>query len=179
MRTTGTVEALNVSPKGFYEGFLLRTGKRLRQVNLRGGESATVDARVIPGARVTAEVEEEDPRGEPEHDVFRLVRLLNIDGHAPEAPQEGPQEFTGVIERLNYALHGEVNGGILDSGDFLHLKPAGARALELRAGMKVTGHGVRKPMIGGHSVIEADDVNGIAIPRPATKKKHAAKHAGH
>ena len=89
----------------------------------------------------------------------------------------GHGRFAGRIERLNYALHGEVNGGILDSGDFLHLKPEGARAVKLKAGMKVEGRGGIKPMVGGHSVIEADDVNGIAIPHHKTKKKHTAKHS--
>jgi hypothetical protein len=33
MKKTGAIEAWNISPKGFYEGFLLKTGKRLSQVN--------------------------------------------------------------------------------------------------------------------------------------------------
>jgi hypothetical protein len=151
MKKSGTVEALNVSPKGHYEGFLLRTGKHLIQINFgKHGEHAAEQLKA--GDEVTAEVEAEEPHGEPAHRVYRLVRLAG-----------GGSEFSGAVERLNYALHGEVNGGILESGDFLHLKPEGARAAGIKVGLKVKGRGARKPMVGGKSVIEAEEVNGIAI----------------
>ena len=95
MTKTGIVEALNVSPKGFHEGFLLRTGSKLMRINSRGGASGTLDMRVNPGVRVTAEVEKEESRGEPGHGVFRLVRLLSIDGKPPEAEQS----WTWAIRR--------------------------------------------------------------------------------
>ena len=83
------------------------------------------------------------------------------------------KHFSGRIERLNYALHGEVNGGILESGDFLHLKPEGARAINLAVGMAVEARGKTRPMPGGRFVIDADEVNGTVIGHHQTKKKHA------
>jgi hypothetical protein len=83
-------------------------------------------------------------------------------------------KFSGRVARLNYALHGEVNGGILESGDFLHLKPEGARAVGLKLGLSVKGKGKTKPMADGHLVIEADEVNGIPIERH--KGPHKAPH---
>jgi hypothetical protein len=83
VKKTGTVHSINISPKGFYEGFLLKSGKNVVQVNLA-----------------------------EEH--LKLVRVLDNGGRTDE-----PGKFWGRIERLNYALHGEVNGGILESGDFL------------------------------------------------------------
>jgi hypothetical protein len=74
---------------------------------------------------------------------------------------------------LNYALHGEVNGGILESGDFLHLKPEGARAIGLALGMAVEARGKTRPTPGGWFVIEADEVNGTIIGHHKGKKKHA------
>jgi len=179
MKKTGTVENLNVSPKGFHEGFLLRSGKKIVQINLPKGEPSGFEKVLNPGEQVTVEVEPEEPRGEPEHGVFRLIRLLSVNGHTTRTDKQGVRPFSGSIGRLNYALHGEVNGGILDSGDFLHLKPEGARAVNLKAGMQVAGHGDTKPVVGGHSVIEAEEVNGIVIPHHKAKKKHAAKRAGH
>jgi hypothetical protein len=82
------------------------------------------------------------------------------------------RKFSGRIERLNYALHGEVNGGIFESGDFLHLKPEGAQAIGLAVGMVVEARGTTKPMPGGRFVIEADEVNGTVIGHGKTKKKH-------
>lgn len=162
MKKTGTIEALNVSPKGFYEGFLLRTGKRIAQINLGKEHRHNV---LKLGEKVTVEVEREEPEGKPAHEVFRLVG--RIDGAGPSG------DFSGVVVTLNYALHGEVNGGILDSGDFLHLKPAGARAVKLKVGMLVKGKGGTRSMVDGHTVLEADEVNGIAIKRG--KKHHGSK----
>jgi hypothetical protein len=71
---------------------------------------------------------------------------------------------------LNYALHNEVNGGILESGDFLHLKPEGAAAAGLKLGI-AERTGEMEPRTGGCSVIQAED--GIATERRKAKKKHA------
>jgi hypothetical protein len=172
VKKTGTIEALNVSPKGFYEGFLLRTGKTIVQVNLPKDEPGMLYQGIELGKRITAEVKAEQTHGEPAHGVFRLVRLTSANGHSSKAKRH---PFSGRIARLNYALHGEVNGGILVSGDFLHLTPEGARALKLKLGMQVQGLGHTKAMIGGHLVIEAEKVNGIEVQRHKANM-HAAKH---
>ena len=51
--------------------------------------------------------------------------------------------------------------------------------MKLNVGMQVAGHGYKKPMVGGHSVIEAEEVNGTRITHNKAKKKHSAKHASH
>jgi hypothetical protein len=176
MKKTGIIEALNVSPKGFYEGFLLRAGKKLIQINLPKHELAPEEKGLEVGKKITAELEPEKPHGEPEHQVFRLIRSAGVQGSSAGVEDHRAKHFSGYIERLNYALHGAVNGGILDSGDFLHVKPQGARALKLTPGMEVAGRGRTKPMVGGHSVIEAEIVNGIEIDHHKAKKNHASKH---
>jgi hypothetical protein len=179
MKKTGTIEALNVSPKGFHEGFLFRTGKKLVQINLPKGKLRGLGKDLTSGEQIAVEIELEEPHGEPEYTVYRLVRLLGVNGGlANGGDKHGIRHFSGSIARLNYALHGEVNGGVLDSGEFLHLKPEGARAVKLKAGMQVEGKGVTKPMVGDCAVIEAEEVNGIAI-RHNKAKKLVAKHAGH
>ena len=170
VKKTGTIEALNVSPKGFYEGFLLRAGQKLVQINLPKHDLAMAEKGLEVGKKITVELESEKPHGEPKHEVFRLLSVAGTNGDS------ATRHFSGRIERLNYALHAEVNGGILDSGDFLHLKPEGARALKLKLGMQVEGRGRTKPMVDGHSVIEAEVVNGVAIEPHKAKKEHAAKH---
>jgi hypothetical protein len=93
------------------------------QINLPKGEF--IWGKILTsGEQLTVEIEPEQPQGKPEHAVFSLVRLLGVNGHLAEGgDKHGSRRFSGSIVRLNYALHGEVNGGILDSGDFLHLKP--------------------------------------------------------
>jgi hypothetical protein len=174
MKKTGTVEAWNISPKGFYEGFLLRTGKKVSQVNFPKEEVQAWGAALNSGDQIAVEVEPEPAHGDPEHSVYRLTRLRTLNGKAFAGHKPGPSRFSGSVATLNYALHGEVNGAILDSGDFLHLKPQGARDVALKIGLKVEGHGNSKPMVGGHSVIEAEEVNGVAIHHhKGAKKKHA------
>jgi len=63
MKKSGTVEALNVSPKGFYEGFLLKTGKRVVQINFPKEEHEPSARDLKPGQQVTIEVESEQPHG--------------------------------------------------------------------------------------------------------------------
>src|SRR5882762_1786956 len=105
MKQTGTIETFNISPKGFYEGFLLRTGEGIVQINLPKEEIRTFGKGLNSGEQVTAEVEAEQPYGEPKHGVFRLLRLLDANGQKPDRSNHGNGRFAGRIKRLNYALH--------------------------------------------------------------------------
>ncbi len=134
------------------------------QINFRQEFAAEMAALAAEGKALNADVEPEEAHGHPNHPVFQLVSLVGHNGH-----------FSGKVKHLNYALHGEVNGAILDSGDFLHVKPHGAAALNLKPGMKVKGTGSSKPMFDGHRVIEATEVNGVLMekkPKPKKKPHH-------
>jgi len=177
IEASGVVEAFNVSPKGSYEGLLLRNGEVLLQVNFPQEWSTTISDLPMPGGRVQiqAEPEKEKADGHAAHPVYRLIRLSNGDKKSwpPNGSTEtGEVHFSGTVERLNFALHGEVNGAILDTGDFLHTKPHGANVLSLTPGLKVKGSGLAKPAVGAHRVIDAANVNGVQLhPKPA-KKAH-------
>ncbi|HEV2175461.1 MAG TPA: hypothetical protein VGR71_17930 [Nitrospira sp.] len=168
MRKKGILKSLNVSPKGSYEGLLLAVGRQIIQVNFPKDEAHGLGVKWVAESTLTVEVIPEKRNGSPEHEVFKFLRFLGVDDGTLTTRRD---RFSGTVERLNYALHGEVNGGILDSGDFLHLKPEGAAALGLKCGMAVEGRGAMKPMVDGHSVIEAEEVNGIAIGHKKAKKK--------
>ena len=63
--------------------------------------------------------------------VYRLVSLTGTDGKALIFSGPATRETVtvqGVVKRINYARHGAANGVILESGDFVHLKPAGHEA---------------------------------------------------
>ena len=164
---------MNISPKGFYEGFLLKSGKNVVQVNLPREHLHSLADGWAPHGEISVEVEAEEPWGTPAHRVFRLVRVVDRGGRKAERDHPPLREFSGRIERLNYALHGEVNGGILESGDFLHLKPEGAQAVGLVVGMAVEARGTTKPMPGGRFVIEADEVNKTVVGHGKAGKRHA------
>jgi hypothetical protein len=164
MEKTGIVETFNVSPKGTHEGLLMKIDGEIIQINFRHDFATEIAAVAAEGKELKAEVEPEEVHGHPSHSVFRLLSLGGHNGH-----------FTGKVKHLNYALHGEANGAILDSGDFLHVKPHAAASLHLKPGMKVKGTGALKPMFDGHHVIEATEVNGVQMekkPKPRKKAHH-------
>ena len=161
MEKTGIVQAFNVSPKGTLEGLLMKIDGGVIQINFRQEFATEISSVAVEGKELRVDVEPEEAHGHPNHPVFRLLSLGG--NNAP---------FAGKVKRLNYALHGEVNGAILDSGDFLHVKPHGAAALDLKPGTNVKGTGSSKPMFNGNRVIEATEVNGIQMEkRPKSKKK--------
>jgi hypothetical protein len=127
---------MNISPKGYYEGFLFKSGKNVIQINLPKEHIQSFAVGWPSDGEISVEVEAEEPWGAPAHKVVRLVRVVDNGGRAAEHDHLS-RRLSGRIERLNCALHGEVNGGILESGDFLHLKPDGARAVGLAVGMAV------------------------------------------
>ncbi|MDQ2839924.1 MAG: hypothetical protein M3Y72_02565 [Acidobacteriota bacterium] len=169
IRKKGIVEGFNVSPKGIHESLLLRNGKEVIQINIPPHLAAKASEATPTGAEVELEVTAEEVKGHPSHPVFRMLGFTGHDGNG-----EKQLKFSGKIERINYALHGEPNGGILDGGEFLHLKPHGAAAIGLRAGMEVEGKGTLKPSGGECRVIEAEEVNGMTIEKKPKPKKKAA-----
>ncbi len=124
----GQVLALNISPKGHIEGAVLETSDGRAQVNFPK-HSAELFARATPvGANVELDAEGEPDEGE--HPVYTAL--------------DAEDEISGTIVRLNYALHGEVNGYHLDDGTFVHVKPEGAKKYKLRVGDRVKASGTRR-----------------------------------
>jgi hypothetical protein len=158
----GVVRAVNFSPKGGIEGVLLDAGRGLVQVNLP--PHAAADG-LAPGRTVTLSVES-DPHADRhpagDHPVYQL--LGGSEGHS-----DAPVRVEGIVARLNYARHGEPNGVVLDTGDFVHLKPHGMKAAGLAVGDRVTAEGTARPTATGHRAIEATAVNGVAV---GPKKHH-------
>jgi hypothetical protein len=142
----GRLEFFNISPKGSYEGLILRTKAGVTQVNFPREFAETVSAALKPGDNVTVEVTEFDDERDRNHPVYELVGLRARGG---KQIQLYGGSFQGKVQRLNYARHGEPNGAILDSGDFIHLKPHGAKLLNLAVGQTLEGEGERKPLASG------------------------------
>jgi hypothetical protein len=133
-------------------------GKRIVQINfskehvfngLKPGQSVSVNAKVY-----------EDDRPS-DHPVFSWV-------------EQKKESYQGVVKQINYALHGEPNGAILKSGEFVHLHPDGARAVKLSVGQTLSVKGDAHTSPDGHVVIEARIVNGLALKHRGKKRKHDA-----
>jgi len=164
------------SPRGGLEGLLLSVDGETAQVVIDPEHDASVFASIKSGQLLVLDVSKQgpSPKGEAVHAVYQFHALLTVDG---KAVVEAPDKFIGTVQRLNYAKHGEPNGVVLDSGDFIHLRPDGFRTAALSIGDRVTAEGASLPMFGGGRVVEATRVNGVKIegkkPKPP---KHGPEH---
>ncbi|MDP9901336.1 hypothetical protein [Variovorax ginsengisoli] len=167
----GQFEHLIYSPKGSVEGVLIDTDGVPTQFVFAPHDDAAVAAfsGLRAGQALVIEGSEQgpSPKGEPAHTVYDLQRLVSVDGHPPW-PAQVSGAIEGTVARLNYARHGEPNGVVLDTGDFVHTKPDGLARLGLKVGDKVKAEGRTQPLsTGGGRVVEATQVNGKPVKAPA------------
>jgi len=127
----GKLSAFNISPKGHIEGAIVETASGSIQINFPKHEAEALVRAMRVGAEIDLEADFETDEGD--HPVYLAAR-----NGAAES------EASGTVVRLNYALHGEVNGCHLDDGTFVHTKPDGARKYKLRVGERVKATGERR-----------------------------------
>jgi hypothetical protein len=144
------MERFNHSPEGRYEGLLLKSGDKLVQVNFPKPMAAEVTKAVATGDQISVVVVAEKTKGD--HPVYRLQKLTTAKGGE-------------IAMEQKIARHGEVNGAVLDNGNFVHLGPKGAKLVKLAIGEKLLVEGSATTMGDGHLVIEdPSEVNGVKIP---------------
>ena len=148
LKLRGKVLAFNISPKGHIEGALVETSEGRAQVNFPKHNAESLSQSTRPGAKIELEVKRETDEGE--HPVFTA--------------QADHGEFSGTVVRLNYALHGEVNGYHFDDGTFAHVKPEGARKYKLRVGDKVKAVGQRRPGVDA-AVLDVRSLEKLGVRR--------------
>ena len=179
----GTVKSLNFAPKGEVDGLILAVAGEVIQVNIPPDRAE--QARDLVGKSVELEVGlepkvAEHPKGE--HIVHKLIAFAGEkkDDHpAPKPPGHKPPQHAhdkgehvdvrGKVERINFAKHGEANGVVLDSGDFVHLKPDGMKKVGLEVGQEVVARGHARSTPTGGRAVEAEVVNGTEVGH---KKPH-------
>jgi len=164
----GRFRHLIYSPKGSIEGVLIDTDGVATQFvfDAHDAQAGQAFASLKTGQRLVIEGTETgpSPKGEAAHTVYGFERLASVDGREPAPASAGA---SGTVVRFNYARHGEANGVVLDSGDFVHTRPAGLAKLGLRVGDKVEAEGRAHPLTTGSGrVVEATRVNGQAMKAP-------------
>jgi hypothetical protein len=167
---SGTVESYNRGPKGNIEGLMIKSADRSVQVNLPPDLGAVIAQQATPGTQV--QINGIPQLGMPDHPVYDLYSMKAGDRQFKVAVP-GDERFVHIeatVTQINYARRGEVNGALLDNGDFVHLGPEAAASFNLQPGQKLTIDGTARPMLGGeHQSIEAIAVNGQMVrrgPRP-------------
>jgi len=183
----GAVERFNYSPKGEYESLMLASEGKSIQINFPPHLSAKIAKAVAVGDSISVTATTTESKGD--HPVYDLLSLSPKTGeeivapppHAKPEPKPEPKPavtIEGVVRYLNYAHHGEVNGAVLDSGDFVHLGPHEAEAVKLAVGQRLVVKGAAETTADGHKVMEHPvNFNGVEIPHgpPAPKSDPGKK----
>jgi len=176
---SGVVELFNLSPKGPYDSVLLKNDGKVIQVVFPKESSEAVVKLIKVGETIESSAVSEEAKGK--HPVFKAQSLKNAKGEKLEfaekakEPENKPKVETpkptgpvvtlkGKIARLNLTKNGEVNGGILESGDFVHTGPKLAKELNLAVGQEISSEGIASATASGKQVIEKPTrVNGKEI----------------
>lgn len=164
-KITGTFLHIVYSPKGGVEGFLLESAGEIAQFVLDKGDTTAADiaATLRPGQKVVVSADSlpKSPKGAGQHPVHGLLKVVSIDGKRPAAASSLEAGYAGTVVRLNYARHGAPNGYVLDSGDFVHVKPDGFCKLRLSVGDSVSAEGDAQFLATGNGwAVEAESING-------------------
>ena len=163
---SGTVTGYNRDPHGRINGLVLGSGSQTIQLNAPPdwGDALQTAAPLKESISATAVPE----RVVGDRTVDRLVTLS---GHGKTLTAGGPGErhpmhLDGTVASLNFSPRGELDGALLDSGDFVHVNPGSAAKLGLAVGQKLSVDGQAEPTSDGHQAVEAETVNGTTLPRP-------------
>ena len=164
---SGTCQQLLFSPKGGIEGALVKVKGAVVQVSMRPDAGAALAQITGPGKRlrVLAVADHSPKTADGAHPVYQLEALADAAGQAIEWPDADAANSSvkGVVAALHYARHGQPNGVVLETGEFIHLRPHGMALLGLGVGAKVNAVGTLRMTVLGTRLLEAHQVNRIAI----------------
>ena len=162
----GRLDQRIYSPKGAIEGLLVDVaGAPVQFVVAKHADGIDLAA-LKEGSLVVCEgyVAPPSPKGPAGHEVYDLERVVSVDGVDIDDDAASKDGARGTVVRLNFARHGEANGVVLDSGDFVHTRPDGFAMLGLEIGMHVEADGEARALADGAGrVIEARSVNGVRL----------------
>lgn len=164
---SGTCLAFLFSPKGGIEGLLLKVDAKTVQICMPPHLGAALSQKTGPGKRlrVLATTDRSPKTSTAAHPVYEFAALADAAGYALEWPtdEDGQVSMKGKVARIHYARHGEPNGVVLESGEFIHLRPHGMSAIGLDVGSTVSARGELRMTILGTRMLEAHHANGYDI----------------
>ena len=161
---SGTCQHLLFSPKGAIEGLLLTKRGMTVQVSMATDVAGSLLKKIGPGKRLRLLVSlDRSPRtAEAAHPVYEFVGLADASGQEIP-PADGLTSIKGVVARIHFARHGQPNGVVLKTGEFIHLRPHGMAATNLDVGSKVVATGEVRTTVLGTRMLEAHHANGYDI----------------
>ena len=159
---SGQLQQLLFSPKGGIEGLLLKVGSKSIQVSMGPATADALADAVGKSIEVKASADHSPKTKEGMHPVYKLDVITKIAGKAVKLSGDA-HPISGVVATIHYAKHGEPNGVILESGEFIHTRPHGMKKLKLGVGSKVVAHGETRMTVFGTVLIEAHEVNRVTL----------------
>jgi len=163
----GTCRQLLFSPQGDIEGVIVIENGKSVQVSMTP-ETGGVFARVAtPGCWVSvlAHADRSPKTAAGSHPVYRFAAFADGKGKAL-APADKDAESTtikGVVASLHFARHGQPNGVMLETGEFIHLRPQAMARAALRIGDRVSAVGDARWTVLGNRLLEARRINGADL----------------
>jgi hypothetical protein len=160
---SGRLQQLLFSPKGGIEGLLLLVDSKAIQISMEPGsaDANALNAAVGKPIEVKASADHSPKTKDGAHPVYRLDGITKLAGKSFKA--NGTRPISGIVANIHYAKHGEPNGVILESGEFIHTRPPGMKKLKLRVGSRVVVHGEARMTVLGTALIEAHEVNRVTL----------------
>jgi hypothetical protein len=113
--------------------------------------------------RVRAVADRSPKARDAAHPVFRFESFADAAGLPVATADPSHTTIKGTVATLHYARHGEANGVVLDSGEFIHLKPHGMALTGLEVGSRVTAIGEVRDTVLGTPMLQARQVNRIDL----------------
>jgi hypothetical protein len=161
---SGHLDQILFSPKGGVEGLLMTVADEPLQISMpsTAANAETLSRAVGQTIEVKAAADHSPKTKHGAHPVYKLETITKIAGRAFK-PSSAHDQIKGVVAAIHYAKHGEPNGVILKSGEFIHTRPHGMKKLKLKVGSKVTASGELRMTVLGTSLIEAHEVNRVSM----------------
>ena len=165
--THGACQQLLFSPKGGIDGALVKMKGTVIQVSVTPDKGVALMEVTGPGRqlRVLAVPDRSSKAANGTHPVYKFESFADAAGQAIKTPDGAPVQTTinGIVEAWHFARHGEPNGVILETGEFIHLRPHGVVAAGLDIGSKVNAVGQLHMTVLGPCMLEAHRVNRIDL----------------
>jgi hypothetical protein len=164
---SGTCQQLLFSPKGGIEGALVKVKGALLQLSMHPDMGAAFARSAAPGKRlrVLAAADHSPKTKDGAHPVYQFKAFADAQGHAVDKPGSDPANTTikGSVAALHFARHGQPNGVVLETGEFIHMRPHGIAQVGLGVGAKVTAIGELRMTVLGTRMLEARVVNRVEL----------------
>ena len=155
------------SPKGDVEGVLLAIKGAVVQVTGDPATGRLLTRATSPGKRLRllATADHSPKTAHASHPVYKFSSFADAAGQPIAPPGADPAKavLKGVVAALHFARHGEPNGVVLETGEFIHLRPHGMALLGLGVGAEVRAVGELRLTALGQPMLEARQVNRIVI----------------